>query len=159
MKLRKILSLFLVAALFIGFSSCSKDDDTTTPTSIVGSWNYVSSSFDVKASTPSVADLIKSLLDDELDLPSHVMTFNENGTYQQKSSTGVTLGSGTYTYSNGKLTTDEFVANLSMQGNTMSIDINLMDNLSMIDDDDFSLDYLTMLGITKLSMVMKYTKQ
>ncbi len=65
MKLKKILSLLMVATLLVGFTSCSGDDDNT----VVGSWQYSSIAPVVETSIPEVAPIITAFIQQQLTLP------------------------------------------------------------------------------------------
>lgn len=110
-----LISLFTLSALSLTFSSCSKNDDDdnipSTPitvSQVVGSWMCTASEDTYDGHTES--NLLVGV----------TVTLNADGTF---SSTGYTIGRGTWTLRGNEVTARSnmgtFVLNASLSGNTM----------------------------------------
>lgn len=107
MKLKNFLSLLMVAALCVGFTACSDDDDDNNiPNQVNGTWQYNDLKPVVSAKTAIVETAAKEILQQQLSnfpIPPFAITFNQDGTCDL-AATGMEPQQGTYTYSGGKLT-------------------------------------------------------
>ena len=106
MKLKKFFSLLLVAALFVGFTSCSDDDDNDIPGAVLGSWKYSTLEPIVESDNALITAAAKEYIlptFEDIDIDNFTLTFKEGGvcTY---SVSGQADENGTYSYTNGKLT-------------------------------------------------------
>lgn len=131
MKLKKFLSLLMVATLFVGFTACSDDDDDddNIPSQVVGTWQFDGFEPVVKASdvaTQAIADAAMQGLLASVVLPDFTITFNADGTCDL-TALGMEPEQGTYTYANGKLTVsgDLFLLILANGAESISFDVTL----------------------------------
>ena len=154
MKLKKFLSLLMVAALCVGFTACGGDDDEdTVPSSVVGTWKFDRLDYDIKSSVPSMENLFKEAFDSgDYDVVSHTIVFKEDNTFT--TTEGSDVDNGTYTYSNGVLTLahedGEIVkCNVIANGNTLRLSYSILAELGE----------LTGMGISKLDLILIYQKQ
>ena len=164
MKLKKFFSLLLVAALFVGFTSCSDDDDDiTVPSQVSGTWKFnnditpivTSSSSDVQAAT----QLILAGLVGEAGLPPFTITFNTDNTCVL-TPTGGDPENGTYTYTNGKLVVSGDLSLLVLAGGAPSIsfDVTLVSGNLVLELDMKPIlgAMIDIEGVTKLAIAIKF---
>ena len=154
MKLKKFLSLLMVAALCVGFTACSNDDDDdfSAPASIVGTWRFDSFDYEIKASNPAAETIAKELASSAVDeAEAHTVTFNEDGTYAEAYANGDTE-SGTYIYSNGILSLNGGIMKsaVTASGNTLRLSMDMLENLGPL---------MQIEGISKIVVIAIYTKQ
>ncbi|MDR0660962.1 MAG: hypothetical protein LBG19_09235 [Prevotellaceae bacterium] len=128
MKLKKFLSLLMVAALFVGFTACSNDDDDSNiPNQVTGTWKFsklepVVESSDAEAKAIATATMQALLAD--VQLPAFTIIFNADGTCDLTAD-GIGQQQGTYTYANGKLTVSGDLFLLELAGDAESINFNV----------------------------------
>lgn len=161
MKLRRFLSLLLVAALFVGLSSCSKDDDKDeVPSSVIGTWKYVKTELDFKISNNEIRDAFNQLAKGgDLDEDPHTITLTEDGEYIYKEGNTIT-DSGDYYYSAGvlELDGDPDIYKVTLSGNTLKISYDALDEMDEMLQDEFGVG-ASDVGLTKFNFVLVYTKQ
>lgn len=161
MKLRKFLSLLMVAALFVGFTSCSDDDDKDTiPSSVVGTWKYSRSDFDFKCSISEIEKEVKDMInsgDYDISEDPHTIILREDNTFSWMEGNMEIFG-GAYTYSNGTLTWndgyDDFSFKVTASGNDLKLSFSVIDEM----EDELGMS-ASMLGISKADIIYVYQKQ
>ena len=127
MKLKKFFSLLMVAALCVGFTACSDDDDDN-PDTIVGTWQYSSLELKVETSNAIVTEIIKTAVGAQLadvEIPNFTLVLTDNGKYTL-SAAGQTSNEGTYTYANNKLVLTGDLSMLDFPGveNSLAFDVS-----------------------------------
>ena len=171
-KFNLLFAASALLALSLGFSSCSKDDDKNE--SIVGSWKYSASTADIKTNNIAYDALLSSAITVGFNASGKdiVLTFNADGTFEENDPVEGTV-KGTYTYSNGVLTStyedededeDEgsVSINVSVSGGTLTATIDMTKDF----EDMFESEELEDMGIdldgfkvTKAIIKQSYKKQ
>lgn len=125
MKLKNFLSLLLITASFIGFSSCEEnDEDDSRP--ITGLWQYQSSQVVVHANPDTYKSEIQNALSSISSIPliSFSALFEENGTCEIKTQSTTQTS---YTYENRELTVNQDLSIIGLQGGILPFYVSFND--------------------------------
>lgn len=152
-KFHKLFFTLLLSVLFIGFSSCS-DDDEDTDKGILGTWKYTKVEADA-AATSDLEDIIELLESEDL-FP--IITFYEGNTYKVTYPEYEETEVGTYSLENNILTLywngdlDDWDAyKITVAGNTLKIEDDNTEDYQEYDFPDS--------GVTKAISIHHYTRQ
>jgi hypothetical protein len=151
MKFYKLPFLLFLSILFIGFSSCSKDDSD----SIVGTWEFTK--VDVEVTAEKDAEAIKRFT--ASGVTSNTTTYREDGTYSTQYHNDGGIENGTYSYKDGVLIrcysiTAVETFNVVISGNTLK-EISDKDDMMMTEAEH----QFPNSGITNIKLTRHYTRK